>query len=170
MPGKRVHEDPLWGHWTFPAEDRRARDLLSFMKVMARLGPEEMWIEMTSRGEAVTIWTPPGATYGTPEQQPLIDELFERLFGPRASAMHDLFEQFDENLPPGRYYHLEWWATYCDHAGRGIGSALLRENLAQVDAQHLPCYLESTNPANLSRYEALGFRPVGASRHRAGRR
>jgi GNAT superfamily N-acetyltransferase len=59
------------------------------------------------------------------------------------------------------FYHLEWWATRRDRAGRGFGSALIRENLARVDAEHLPSYLESTNPVNLPRYEALGFRRVG---------
>lgn len=155
------HEDPLWGHWTFPDERTRARNLVPFMALMARLGPEEMWVDMTPAGEAVTIWTPPGATYGLPEQEPLIDQVLDELFGARAAAMHELFDLFDANLPEGRYFHLEWWATHRDHAGRGLGAALLRENLARVDAQHLPAYLESTNPANLPRYEALGFRRVG---------
>jgi hypothetical protein len=30
-----------------------------------------------------------------------------------------------------------------------------------VDAEHMPSYLESTNPVNLPRYEALGFRAIG---------
>ena len=32
-----------------------------------------------------------------------------------------------------------------------------KEELARIDAEHMPAYLESTNPANLPRYEALGF-------------
>jgi len=152
------YEDPLWGHWTFPDEARRARDLLPFMALMAELGLGEMWTDVTAAGEAVTVWTPPGVSYGTPEQESLIDELFTDLFGARAAAIHELFEQFEEHGPQGHYYHLEWWATHRDHAGRGLGAALLNENLARVDAEHLPSYLESTNPANLERYEALGFR------------
>jgi hypothetical protein len=53
---------------------------------------------------------------------------------------------------------LSLWGTHRDHAGRGLGTALIHENLARIDAEHMPAYLESTNPGNLPRYEALGFR------------
>lgn len=32
-------------------------------------------------------------------------------------------------------------------------------NLARIDAESMPAYLESSNPANDSRYERLGFEP-----------
>jgi GNAT superfamily N-acetyltransferase len=155
------YEDPLWGHWTFPHESRRRRDLLPFMTLMVQLGAAQGWTAMTASGESVAIWTPPGASYGSPEQEPLISEVLRRLFGARAPAIHELFRQFEAHTPAGRFYHLEWWATHRRHAGRGFGGMLLRENLARVDAEHLPSYLESTNPGNLPRYEALGFRRVG---------
>jgi ribosomal protein S18 acetylase RimI-like enzyme len=155
------YEDPLWGHWTFPDEPQRRRDLLRFMTLMAQLGDDQMWTAMTAQGESVTVWTPPGASYRTPEQEPLIVELFDELFGPRAPEICALFEQFDEHTPDGRFYHLEWWATNPKRARRGFGGALLRDNLARIDAEHVPSYLESTNPVNLLRYEALGFRQIG---------
>ena len=154
------YEDPLWGWWAFPDESRRQSDLLSFMTLQAQLGAAEGWTAMTAGGESVAIWTPPGARYGSPEQEPLTNEVVDRLFGPRARALRELFKWFEDHVPAGRFYHLEWWATHRRHAGRGLGSALLRENLARVDAEHMPSYLESTNPVNLPRYEALGFRKI----------
>jgi hypothetical protein len=154
------YEDPLWGHWTFPDESRRPRDLLRFMALQAELGAAQGWIAMTAGSESVAVWTPPGASYGSPEQEPLISEVLDRVFGTRAPAIHELFKQFEEHIPAGRFYHLEWWATHRRHAGRGFGASLIRENLARVDAEHLPSYLESTNPVNLTRYGALGFRRV----------
>jgi ribosomal protein S18 acetylase RimI-like enzyme len=151
-------DDPLWGHWTFPDATSRSRDLLSFMTLMAERALS-VWTEMTAAAESVAVWTPPGADYGL-AQEARMRELFNDLFGARAPAIHAVFEQLDELTPQGRFYHLEWWATHRDHAGLKLGTALLRENLARVDAEHLPRYLESTNPANLARYEALGFRPV----------
>jgi ribosomal protein S18 acetylase RimI-like enzyme len=131
------------------------------MELMAELALGDVWTDMTPAAEAVTVWTPPGASYGTPEQEPLVAAVFGDLFGSRSPQIHALFDQFAEHTPAGRFYHLEWWATHRDHAGRGLGTALLRENLARVDAEHLPAYLESTNPVNLRRYQALGFRRVG---------
>jgi len=45
---------------------------------------------------------------------------------------------------------------------RGAGMALLADNLAVIDAERMPAYLESTNPANNHRYERLGFRAIGS--------
>ena len=38
---------------------------------------------------------------------------------------------------------------------------LLAANLAQIDDEGMPAYLESSNPANDHRYERLGFRRIG---------
>jgi predicted N-acetyltransferase YhbS len=35
--------------------------------------------------------------------------------------------------------------------------ALLRDNLARIDALGMPAFLESTDPGNNPRYERLGF-------------
>jgi hypothetical protein len=155
------YEDPLWGHWAFPDETRRRQDLLPFMTLQVQLGAAQGWTAMTANGESVAIWTLPGASYGSPDQEALIGEVLGRVFGPRAPELHELFKQFEEHIPTGRFYHLEWWATHRRHAGRGVGGALIRENLARVDAEHMPSYLESTNPVNLPRYETLGFRRIG---------
>jgi hypothetical protein len=39
--------------------------------------------------------------------------------------------------------------------------ALLAENLARIDAEGRPAYLESTNAANLDRYRSAGFADLG---------
>jgi GNAT superfamily N-acetyltransferase len=153
-------EDPVWGHWTFPDANTRARDLVPFMTLMAELGLGESSTDMTRAAEAITIWTPPGASYVPREDERRLEEMLAKVAGSRAPAIQELLEEMDERAPTGSFYHLEWWATHRDHAGRGLGTALLRENLARVDGEHLPSYLESTNPANIPRYEALGFGAV----------
>ena len=57
------------------------------------------------------------------------------------------------------HYYLSFVATHDDHRGQGIGEQLLAQNLALIDAEHLPAYLESSNPKNLTRYGRLGFEP-----------
>ena len=154
-------DDPLWGHWTFPDETTRANDLVPFMRFWATCGVRHHpWLRTTAGGEAIAVWTPPGVLAVTPEEELTMNALLDELFGPRARDLHAVFAQFEEHLPDGDYYHLEWWATHRDHAGRGIGGALLRDNLARIDATHMPSYLESTNPANLARYESYGFQAL----------
>ena len=38
--------------------------------------------------------------------------------------------------------------------------ALLAENLARIDRDRMPAYLESSNPGNNHRYERLGFEKI----------
>lgn len=152
------HEDPLWGHWTFPDADGRAQRLTRFMEFWAICGVRYPWLRMTDGCEAVAAWVPPGERDMTPDEEARLGPLLAELLGPRAPEVEALFEQFDAQHPHDQpHYYLGWWATHRDHAGRGLGTLLINDNLATIDAQHMPAYLESTNPANLARYEALGF-------------
>ena len=47
------------------------------------------------------------------------------------------------------------------YQGRGLGDALMAHALRRCDADHLPAYLESTNPRNISLYERHGFKAIG---------
>ncbi len=55
--------------------------------------------------------------------------------------------------------HWYLWALAVAPAvqGRGIGSALLRSGLERADTTGIPCYLETTNPANVPLYRRFGF-------------
>jgi ribosomal protein S18 acetylase RimI-like enzyme len=151
-------DDPLWGHWTFPDESRRAAGLDVFMRFWASTAVRDPWVRMTDAAEAVAVWHPPGEPELTPAQEELVGPLLDRLFGERAGELLALFDRFDEHHTQTEpHFYLSWWATHRDHAGRGVGTELMRENLAEIDALGMPAYLESTNPANLARYEALGF-------------
>ena len=47
------------------------------------------------------------------------------------------------------------------YQGRGYGGALMAHALQQIDEEHLPAYLESSNPRNISLYERHGFETLG---------
>ena len=96
------------------------------------------------------------------EEEPAFDALVDELFAERAAAARELFALFERNHPhEQRHYYLSLWGTHRDHAGAGLGAALISECLGLIDAERMPCYLESTNPANVARYEALGFGMLG---------
>ena len=73
-------------------------------------------------------------------------------------------------LPPeGRpHYYLSLLGTRPDYRGRGLGFGLLAKNLAIMDAEGVPAYLESTNPDNNPRYERFGFGRWASSRRLTG--
>jgi hypothetical protein len=155
------HRDPLWAGWAFPDERSRAERLYALMRFWTAAAVRYPWVRMTDDAEAVAVWIPPGKPEMTSDEEPRFAALVGELFGNRAAELNDLFDRFDDQHPEQPHYYLSLWGTHRDHAGRGLGSTLIEDNLARIDAEGMPAYLESTNPANLARYEALGFARKG---------
>ncbi len=154
--------DPLWGEWTFPDATTRYEPLFELMRFWTAAAARYPWVRMTDHAEAASVWVPPGEPEMTTEEEARFVTRMSELLGERAGELIDLFGQFEEHHPKDPpHYYLSLWGTHRDHAGRGVGTALIRDNLARIDAEGMPAYLESTNPANLPRYEALGFASTG---------
>lgn len=152
-------EDPVWGHWAFPGTAIRAERLPRLLGCWAEAAISRPWVRVTDGIEAVAVWIPPGVAEMTAEQEIRFASVTEELFGERAAELTALFEEFESSHPTEEpHYYLSMLGTHRDHTGRGIGMALLRECLARIDSEGMPAYLESTNPVNIPRYEALGFR------------
>jgi GNAT superfamily N-acetyltransferase len=120
------------------------------------------WTWLTGGGEATSVWIPPDGTEMTPDQEERLADLATNLLGPTADAYQELLSRFEAAHPRAEpHYYLSLLATHPDYRGKGIGMRLLAHGLAQIDAEHLPAYLESTNPANNRRYASVGFEPHG---------
>jgi ribosomal protein S18 acetylase RimI-like enzyme len=91
-----------------------------------------------------------------------MEPLVRDLIGERAAPVMELVERFEASHPKEQpHYYLTLLGTHPQYRGRGIGMALLSENLASIDSEGAAAYLESTNPANNRRYERLGFKRMG---------
>jgi len=155
------YDDPVWS-WVFPEPERRLSQLLALWGLYVLGGIDHEWVLTTPRYEAAAIWIPPGCVeLGEPHASEL-DPLLDDLLGSRADLVREVFSRFDEAHPRGHsYFYLSFLGTHPDHRGMGIGMALLAEGLSRIDRQVVPAYLESSNPANLARYESVGFRVHG---------
>ena len=151
------YEDPVWGVWALPDQTTRRERLYELMHFWSLAAARHPWVRLSENAETVAVWLPPGEPEMTSEQEAVLGLLLPNLLGPRADEVSALFDEFDAHHPKEHHYYLSLWATHRNHAGRGLGTALIHENLARIDAEHMPAYLESTNPANLPRYETLGF-------------
>jgi ribosomal protein S18 acetylase RimI-like enzyme len=157
------HDDPVWGPWAFPDPERRPAQHLVFWGFFLNSALRYGWVHATPRCESVTLWLPPGGSELSPEDEERAPELIVELLGDRARPVMDGMRLFDQNHPHDEpHYYLSLWGTHADHRGRGIGTVLLRQDLLRIDDDHMPCYLESTNPANLDRYRSIGFVPRGS--------
>jgi ribosomal protein S18 acetylase RimI-like enzyme len=73
-----------------------------------------------------------------------------------------VFGELQESHPLEPHWYLSVLGVEPDQHGRGIGSALLSDWLAQVDVEGMPAYLETDREENLSFYQQRGFRVLAS--------
>lgn len=66
----------------------------------------------------------------------------------KAAAGSERVDEAEKVHPAEPHRHLAYIGTRKGHEGKGFGSALVRSMLERCDADGMPTYLESTNPAN----------------------
>lgn len=127
--------------------------------VETAVGYGSVWV--TSACEAAAVWIPAGLPELGPDQEARAERVVQEL--PQTNAEHLLktVELFEAAPPEAPHYYLSLLGTHDDHRGHGLGMALLRHCLAQLDDEGHDAYLESTNPANLDRYRSVGFADLG---------
>ena len=88
-----------------------------------------------------------------PAPSPFSDEEVERLI--------ILGSVMAEGHPHEPHWYLNVVSTLPSRQGTGLGSTILQPVLAEADAEGRPCYLESSNPRNVSLYLRHGFVETG---------
>jgi GNAT superfamily N-acetyltransferase len=151
--------DPLW-RWAFPDPGRRAEQFETWFGFFVESALPNGWVWISGSGEATSVWTPPGKSELSAEAKAKVQPFLAAELGAHSESVLQLMEQFEAVSPSDQdFYYLSFLGTHPEHRGHGIGMSLLEANLAQVDAESMPAYLESSNPANNARYEQLGFNP-----------
>jgi ribosomal protein S18 acetylase RimI-like enzyme len=153
-------EDPVF-NWLARSGRTRAVALQRFFFWVLRersIQHGETW--MTQDGYAAAAWIPPFADIGTVTLReelrllPVILGLtgFARFM--RGTAMAAALEEAHPKEP---FFYLAFIGVAPRFQGSGIGSALLEETLARVDAAGSAAFLENSNPRNIKLYERAGF-------------
>jgi ribosomal protein S18 acetylase RimI-like enzyme len=149
--------DPLWS-WAFPDPE----DLAVWWRFCIGSALRYRWVWIGGDYAAASVWIPPEGTELTEEEEHRVEPLIRDRIGPRCDHVMELLERFDASHPRERpHYYLSLLGIHPDFRGQGLGMALLVDNLKRMDAERVPAYLESSNPANNPRYERLGFTQVG---------
>jgi len=153
--------DPVWG-WAFADPTRRKAQHEAWFELLIGSALAHRWVWTTPGHAAVSVWVPPGCAELSETDEARLGPMLTDLLGTRAELVMEVFDRFEAAHPRSQdHYYLSLLGTHTDHRGAGLGMGLLADNLGRVDADRMPAYLESTNPANLQRYESVGFAVCG---------
>lgn len=154
--------DPIF-NWFLRTDHRHDAARLNLFHLLIAMGLEDGQVYRPAGGGAAAIWMSSESLGPSPFLQelrvlPTILQAtgFSRLA--RMSAMRAVMDAHHPTSPPHAY--LWFLGVRPDAQGFGVGSRLLAQGLAQVDAKGLPAYLESSSPANVPLYQRHGFEVV----------
>ncbi|SFB54761.1 Acetyltransferase (GNAT) domain-containing protein [Amycolatopsis marina] len=164
--------DPVLS-WVIDDEDARRRlavdtgpeVTMPYLESILLSGALVIAEEKTGVVAGISIWERIDYSQGTGTstlQDPEGAQFIEHTYGEFADRMKLLIELTGQRRPQaGTYWYLSNVVVDPDRRGQGIGGAMLREQLGQLDAERVPAYLEASSPRNRRLYERVGFTDVG---------
>jgi GNAT superfamily N-acetyltransferase len=162
--GRAFVDDPIMT-WLFPSDAGRADALVRLFEVLVE------FVHLPYDGADVglagaefgggALWDPPG--HWAPAAGDMIDMQsgFLASIGGDGERLAAATRAMDAAHVTEPHLYLAQIGTDPAHRGTGVGAALLRTRLAGCDADGLPAYLESSNPANVPYYRRFGFEVTG---------
>jgi GNAT superfamily N-acetyltransferase len=148
--------DPV-AHWMFDQPERFLRHLPRMFRALGMSSFEAGSAYRTKDGTGVALWLPPGVDA---EAEPLEAIVRDGIPQERQAAVGALFERTEAFRPTEPHWYLSLIGVETTQRGKGYGAVLMHHALRQCDAAHLPAYLWSSNPQNISLYARHGFEVV----------
>ena len=149
--------DPM-ARWSWPAAYDYMAVFPRFARAFGGPGVAIGGAHATENLAAVALWLPPAAQ----ANHDALDALLRETVAPeRLAELEIIFEQMSSYHPSGPHWYLPLIGCDPAYQGSGHGAALMAYALAECDRQHLPAYLESSNPRNISLYRRHGFESLG---------
>jgi ribosomal protein S18 acetylase RimI-like enzyme len=159
---RAFHDDPVMMFFFRDASRRQAK-LPKLFRLIFKLGLPHGGSFVTSGYEATALWRPPGK-WEIPWWQYITNAAgFIDVLG--ADFPHALggMAVIEKNHPHDRpHWYLQVLGTDTAKQGKGYASLVMRRQLADIDAAHLPAYLESSKETNIPVYASYGFEVTGA--------
>ena len=159
---RAFQNDPLQSY-VFPDEEQRRALSPAHFEPIVRFGylAAEVWA-VGDPIAAAAIWCPPSG--GSIDDSLLEHAGFSRLpllIGEeplrRFNQMLHHVEPFRHADVPGPHWYLMVIGVDSARQGQGLGGLLVEHGLRKADAEGVPCYLETCQPANVPFYRKHGF-------------
>jgi ribosomal protein S18 acetylase RimI-like enzyme len=149
--------DPM-ARWTWPTSHQFLTSMPRLVRAFGGNAFAHGGAHCTGDYAGTALWLPPDVH---PDEDAL-DEVIKTTVSP--SIRDDsaaVFEQMARYHPSEPHWYLPLIGVDPAHQGKGYGDALMTYALQRCDRDHVPAYLESTNPRNISLYQRHGFEVMG---------
>jgi len=151
--------DPV-ERWLYPEPFAYLTEFPAFVAAFGGEAFEKATVWSLDGFAAVAMWLPPGAE---PDGDAIVAALSKSVSAEKHADTFAVLEQMDAAHPEEPHWYLPWLGVDCAHQGAGLGSDLLQQCLARVDADHSPAFLETPNPRTVPFYERHGFQVTSIS-------
>jgi len=152
-------EDPV-ERWLYPELQQYLTHFPEFLAAFGGRAFDEQTVWSLGDFSAVALWLPPGTE---PDGDAIATVLTESVEPHQHGDLFSVLEQMGVAHPTYPHWYLPWFGVDAALQGRGLGGTLMEYCLDVVDASHLPAYLETPNPRNVSFYERNGFEVTGTA-------
>ncbi|MBP2324111.1 ribosomal protein S18 acetylase RimI-like enzyme [Kibdelosporangium banguiense] len=157
--GAAFQDDPV-SEWVFPEAERRQAVQPAFFEAFATAALDTGGVVYV-RADAIaaTVWFPGGEDDGDEDD---FMARFGMLTDEEAATFGRLAGLMAEHHPEhGAHMHLQFIGVLPARQRSGIGGELLEHNLAVLDKDSTPAYLEASSQLSPPLYERLGFEHIG---------
>jgi ribosomal protein S18 acetylase RimI-like enzyme len=145
--------DPV-ERWLYPEAHEYLRHFPAFLSAFAGKAFAQQTVWGLGACAGVAVWLPPHVDV---DGDAVVQVLAETVAPEKLDDTFAVLGQMDDAHPKFPHWYLPWFGVDAAVQARGLGGELMTHCLRVVDNDHLPAYLDSPNPRNLSFYERHGF-------------
>ncbi|WP_150309056.1 GNAT family N-acetyltransferase [Planctomonas psychrotolerans] len=154
--------------WLVPRDDERERRMPAVFRMLARrfhvVHGHCYVADLHGRTVGGAMWDPPERWKSSRASEVRALPELIRVMGGATVRSLTMTTAYERAHPEEPHFYLSDLGTRPELQGRGVGTALMRKALAEVDGRGMPAYLESSSEANVPFYERFGFGTVGEIR------
>ncbi len=162
---RAFQDDPLFVYF-FPHASERMNKLSHVLRMLVRYGVLYGEVYATSPNvEGVIVWLPSEHVEMSPWHM-MRSGGFSVMLNMSKGDMGRMMRYIEygsamhKRHAPFRHWYLQFIGVGPEFRGKGYASVLLTPMFARMNAERLPCYLETQNPQNIPMYQHYGFRVV----------
>ena len=144
--------------WFFPGAQQYLANMRDFAGAFGGDAFRNDGVFCTEDVAGAALWFRPGIH---PDESAVMAVVERSVSSELRSDLIGVLEAMSGYHPEGRHWYLPIIGVDPTCHNRGYGGALMAHVLERVDEEHVPAYLESSNPRNVSLYQRHGFEVTG---------